>query len=53
MKTDCKYWNDCRKCLQLCNANCPDYISAKELEKERKEQLKEDFKNYQGREYHE
>jgi Fe-S-cluster-containing hydrogenase component 2 len=52
MKTDCKNWDTCRKCLELCNEKCLDYLSEKELAEEREAQLKEDLKNYNSREYH-
>ena len=52
MKTDCKHYYDCRKPVQLCNKKCLDYISEKELKKEREAQLKEDLDNYHSREYH-
>jgi hypothetical protein len=52
MKEDCKNYDICRKCVDLCNDKCPEYLSAEELQKEHKEQLMEDLKNYQSKEYH-
>lgn len=52
MKEDCKYYYDCRKPVELCNTQCVDYISVKELQREIKNQNTEDLKNYWSNEYH-
>jgi hypothetical protein len=33
MKTDCEFFDECRRPVQVCNAKCPDYKTRKRDEK--------------------